>query len=234
SNYRAFFPRPAPGVPRCFGSVSACGDDYLLLSCERGESLLSPDRDSVRAAVDTLAGIQDLFWGDTSHSGDGITFEKSLASRTERGKYLGDEALEKCYARFLELYSRLPRTLCHDDLLPYNVLYDGERAVIVDWEYAGILPYPSSFARFIAHCREGEDELFRMRDADKEFAKAYYYERFVKEKGIDEREYRRDLDYFIFYEYCEWIMLMNKYPDSDKTRGEKYYKLAKELALRLE
>jgi len=233
SVYRAFFPRPTPGVPRCLGSVSACGDDYLLLSCERGEGLLRLDCGTVRAAINTLVGIQERFWCDVSHSADGITFEESFSSRAKRGKYLGDETLEKCYARFLELYPRLPRTLCHDDLLPYNVLYDGERAVIVDWEHAGILPYPTSFARLIAHCREGENELFRMTDEDKEFAKAYYYERFVKEKGIDEREYRRALDYFIFYEYCEWVMLGNKYPDADMQRYREYLSLARSLASRL-
>ncbi len=231
--YRAFFPRATSGVPRCFGSVFAAGNDYLLLSSERGDELLRLGRDAVRAAVDALADIQNVFWGDTLRSADGITFEKAYGSCVKRGKYLCDSELEKCYARYLELYRCVPRTLCHGDLLPFNVLYDGERAVIVDWEEAGILPYPVSFARFIAHCFEGENEFFYMTDADKEYAKWYYYERFAKEKGIDEREYRRTLEYFIFYEYCEWIMLGNKYEDSDKSRFKKYFALAKALAEKL-
>lgn len=231
--YRSFFPRAVSGVPRCFGSVSAFGCDYLLLSFLRGEGLLRLDRDSARAAIDALADIQNEFWGDTLHSDDGVTFEKAYGSCEDRGKYLYDSALEKCHARYLELYSTIPRTLCHGDMLPFNVLYDGERAYIVDWEQAGILPYPVSFARLIAHCFQGEDEFFYMTDADKEFAIGYYYERFVKEKGVDEREYRRTLEYFIFYEYCEWVMLGNKYEDSDKARFDKYFALAKALAEKL-
>ena len=63
---------------------------------------------------------------------------------------------ERAYEQYLQIYSDVPRTLCHDDLLPFNVLCAKERAVIIDWEYAGILPYPTSLARLIAHCEEDE------------------------------------------------------------------------------
>ena len=33
----------------------------------------------------------------------------------------------------------------------------------------------------------------------------------------------------VLYEYCEWIMLGNKYPDADMMRMKAYYKKAYEL-----
>ena len=135
--------------------------------------------------------------------------------------------MEQAYSGFLELYESLPRTLCHDDLLPFNVLVDGNKATIIDWEYAGILPYPTSLVRLIAHGREEEDAFFYMAEADKAFAIDYYYEHLVKSKGISYEDYRRTVDYFLLYEYCEWIMLGNKYPDEEIPRAREYLAIAK-------
>ncbi|MBQ6182760.1 MAG: phosphotransferase [Clostridia bacterium] len=231
--YREFFSQPVGGVPRFYGSANAGGDEYLLLSRERGEALLSVDKASAAAAVDALVSVQDRFWLDTSHAGRGTTYDESLRSRAGRGKYLADPLLERCYAEFLKIYGSLPRTLCHDDLLPFNVLYDGVRAVMVDWEHAGVLPYLTPLARFIAHCFEPGEEFFAMTESDKEFAKEYYYKKFVKEKGIDRAAFLRDLDYFVFYEYCEWVMLANKYPSSANDRNARYLDRARRLALKL-
>ena len=118
--------------------------------------------------------------------------------------------------------------MCHDDLLPFNVLVNGNKATIIDWEYAGILPYPTSLVRLIAHGREEEDAFFYMTEADKSFAIDYYYEHLVKSKGISYEDYRRSVDYFLLYEYCEWIMLGNKYADEDIPRAREYLAKAKD------
>ena len=75
----------------------------------------------------------------------------------------------------------------------------------IDWEYAGILPYPTSLARLIAHGEEDESAFFFMTQKDKDYAIDYYYEHLLKEKGIGYNAYRKTLDYFLLYEYCEWI-----------------------------
>ena len=41
-------------------------------------------------------------------------------------------------------------------------------------------------------------------------------------KGISYEDYRRTVDYFLLYEYCEWIMLGNKYPDEEIPRAREY------------
>ena len=142
-------------------------------------------------------------------------------------KYLNDAYLEHAYAEYLRLYSSVPRTLCHDDLLPFNVLCANGHATIIDWEYAAILPYPTSLARLIAHGEEDESAFFYMTQADKDYAIEYYFEHLLKENGTDYNDYRRTLDYFLLYEYCEWIMLGVKYNETGSERFQKYYAKAK-------
>jgi len=57
-------------------------------------------------------------------------------------------------------------TLCHNDMLPANVLDDGNRVWIVDWEYAGMGHPLFDLAGFSVNC--GYDETM-----DREFLAAY-------------------------------------------------------------
>ena len=224
--YSCFFEKSAMCAPRFYESVSVDGVDYILIEYVRGKDLSACDRNSLIKVLDALIYLQDAFWEDKIHQNDGFSFDKSLKGRIDRGIYLGDNLLERAYAEFLEEYKRVPRTLCHDDLLPFNILVSDDRACLIDWEYGGILPYPLSLARLIAHGEEKDDALFYMRENDKEFAIDYYYKNFVKSKGISYFEYRHSLDLFLLYEYCEWIMLGNKYDDSDNGMLEKYKRIA--------
>ena len=88
-----------------------------------------------------------------------------------KGSYMDD--LAEVYRAYLAEAARVPRTLCNDDLLPFNVLVNEERAVILDWEYGGILPYPCALARLLAFGEEGTDFFFQMTRADREFALRY-------------------------------------------------------------
>ncbi len=129
--------------------------------------------------------------------------------------------------------SSIPRTLCHDDLLPFNVLIAKGKAAIIDWEYAGILPYPTSLARLIAHGEEDGKAFFHMKQADKDYAIEYFFEHLLKDKGINYDDYLRTMDYFLLFEYCEWIMLGNKYNDTKSERFKAYLIKAKDLAKKL-
>lgn len=169
-----------------------------------------------------------MYWERRECQAVDLTFEASLPRQQNRGKYLNDADLEHAYAEYLRLYSSVPRTLCHDDLLPFNVLCANGHATIIDWEYAAILPYPTSLARLTAHGEEDESAFFYMTQADKDYAIEYYFEHLLKENGIDYNDYRRTLDYFLLYEYCEWIMLGVKYNETDSERFQKYYAKAKE------
>ena len=223
----AFFPGNTPEVPRVLKSCSAEGGDWFLMEYIPGEDLCRCTREALTAALDALIALQDRWWGDETRAEVGRSYEKSLVGRKTRGQYLGDPRLERAYGDSLALYATLPRTLCHDDLLPFNVRVSGGRAVLLDWEYGGILPYPTSLARLIAHGSGEEGAFFFMTEEDKAFAVDYYYERLVKGKGISREEYHRAVDLFLLYEYCEWIMLGNRYADADMERYGRYLELAK-------
>ena len=225
--YSSFFAEKVDGVPRYLCSTKNDGDEYFLMEYVEGVELLQCDRESIKKTLDSLIALQDKYWGAEDKSCVGYTFEKSLVGRKDRGNYLGDKSLEAYYSDFLEAYEILPRTLCHDDLLPFNVLVSDEKATIIDWEYAGMLPYLTSVARLLAHCEERADTFFYMSDEDKWFAVDYYYDNFVKQKGISYEEYRRHLDLFVFYEYCDWIMLGNKYDGANMERYNSYLEKAK-------
>lgn len=213
-NYRNWLSDPVPYAPKLFGEA----DGYLLLEYIPGNDLRHCDRKDLIAALDAMITMQEKFWTDPS---DVIPND-----RMNRRNYLLDDRLVAGYDAYLRGFATMPRTLCHDDLLPFNVMINGNRAVFIDWEVAGILPYPTSLARLIAHGEEAADAFFYMKSEDKNFAISYFYEHFVSKKGITIEEFDRDLHLCLFYEYCEWVYVGNKYKDTDSDRFQKYLSLS--------
>ena len=231
--YRCFFGEKRPYAPEFFGDCEYGGEKYFISEYCPGETLSRCTREKLIKALDALIAMQDEFWQREDLYDAAVTLEKALRAIADRGNWLGSPKLERVYADFVDIYKRQPRTLGHEDLLPFNLLIGEDRAVLIDWEYGGMLPYPGSLARLIAHGREDGSYLFFMTQADRAFAIDYYYDNLVKKHGISFEEYRRTLDYFIFYEYTEWIMLGNRYDARDDERFGYYMKLAEELAQKL-
>lgn len=228
--YRDILKDVPESVPRIYAEKTIEGKTYLLMEYVQGSDLRLCTREKLKKALDALISMQRTFWDDRNHAGCGCPFEASLDQRRNRGRYLKDPVLEAAYAGFLAQYESLPRTLCHDDLLPFNVLTAEDRAVLIDWECGGILPYPTSFVRLIAHGEEKEGAFFFMKQEDREYAIAYYYDRLLVDKGISRSAWQETLDYFLLYEYCEWVMVGNKYGTTDGAYFKKYLPMAKAQA----
>lgn len=217
-------------VPTLYQTVDADGKMYLLMEYIDGDNLCHCNRPKLTAALDALISLQQKTWDSRALAEYGYSYGKSLRDRRTRGKYLNDPLLEEVYEAFLAVYQTVPRALCHDDLLPFNVIASEHRAVLIDWEYGGILPYPTAFARLIAHGEDKENAFFYMTQADRHFAIDYYYDRLLKEKGISYTDWRNTLAYFLFYEYCEWVFVGNKYGDTDGEYYQKYLPMARQQA----
>lgn len=217
-------------IPKIYQTVTADEKTYLLMEYIEGEDLCQSDRKKLTLALDSLINMQKETWGMQEIDGLENSFEKSLSTRKNRGKYLGDPLLEEAYEKFLELYRSTPKALCHDDLLPFNIIVAEQNAYLIDWETCVMLPYPTPFARLIAHTQEDENALFYMTDADKAFAIDYYYENLLKEKGVLYQEWLHTLEYFLFYEYCEWVFVGNKYQATDGEYYKKYLPIARKQA----
>ncbi len=215
--YRCFFASKKPYAPALLGSAAYGDDTFLLLEYCPGENLRRCDRARLTLALDSLGAMQDEYWQREDLFDSACTLDRALEGIKRRGQYLGSSHLKAVYNQFIQIYLHTPRSLCHDDLLPINVLV-GEKAVLIDWEYGGILPYLSSLARLIAHGREDENAYFYLSQADRDYAIDYYYSICVKKHGISYEEYRQTLDFFLFYEACEWIMLGNRYEQREDER----------------
>lgn len=231
--YQSTFAKLKESVPVLYQAITIEEKIYLLLEYIEGEDLCKCNRIKLTHALDALISLQQKTWESQAVDQSEYSFEKSLVQRQNRGKYLNDSLLEEAYEKFLRVFQSVPKALCHDDLLPFNVISDNKKASLIDWECGGILPYPTSFARLIAHTEENEDGLFYMAKADKCYAIDYYYDNLLKEKGISYVDWRNTLEYFLFYEYCEWVFVGNKYNVTDGEYYKKYLPIAKEQAAKI-
>ena len=226
--YSVFLTGENPYAPQLFALAECEGKTYLLMEYIPGEDMRFCTREKLCKALDALIAMQKEWWEKPGYEDAAFSMDKARLGRIRRGQDLGNPELQKYYEGYLNRCEQLPKTLCHEDLLPFNVQIGEEKAVLIDWEYAGMQPYLSSFARLIAHGEAQEDAFFHMKERDRAFAIDYYYEHLVKEQGISYHTYREDLDYFLLYEYCEWIMLGIRYGDTTTERYCRYLALAKE------
>ena len=231
--YQSILSKIKEGVPTLYQTITINEKTYLLLEYIEGDDLCKCNRTKLKNTLDALISIQQKTWDIREINCFDYSFEKSQIQRQNRGKYLNDTLLEKAYEKFLNVYQSTPKTICHDDFLPFNVISNNEKAVLIDWECGGILPYPTSFARLIAHTEESENALFYMTKSDMCYAIDYYYENFLMEKGISYDDWIHTLDYFLFYEYCEWVYVGNKYNVTDGKYFKKYLPIAKQQAQKI-
>lgn len=197
---------------------------YILIEYIEGKNLMIANKEEMLRVIDSLIAIQNRYW----NSNIVLTknYESKLESVLNRRKYLFNQKLEKAYDRFVEVFKKINKTFCHDDLLPFNVILNDKKAYLIDLEYAGILPFPLSICRFLTHYKEEESYLFYLKEEDKEFGYRYYYDKFIKYKGISYAEYQYIVNCFIFYEFTEWVYVYNKYNSKKDDRFEYYYKNA--------
>ena len=231
--YQSILFKVKESVPTLYQIITIDEKTYLLMEYIEGDDLCKCNRAKLKNVLDALISLQQKTWKIQEIDQCEYSFEKSQVQRQNRGKYLNDTLLEEAYEKFLRVFQSVPRTLCHDDLLPFNVISNNEKAVLIDWECGGILPYPTSFVRLIAHTEENENALFYMSKSDKCYAIDYYYENLLKKNGISYIDWLDTLEYFLFYEYCEWVFVGNKYNATDGEYYKKYLPIAKRQAAKI-
>lgn len=228
--YEVFLPG-CDYAPKLYGAWQDQGETWLLMEYIQGERMSHCTREKLKRTLDALISGQKQYWQDTTLAEVGYRYGEVFQSRCRRLAYLGE--LSECYSAYLDEFAAVPRTLCSDDLLPFNVLVNGDRAVILDWADAGILPYPCGLARLLAFGMEEPDWIFQMTQADREFALDYYYENLIREKGISRNAYDRTMKLFFFKEYSEWICCAARSGDYGSLNYKKYAPMAEKLAREL-
>ena len=196
-------------LPTFYGATEYRGKPYLLLEFVEGHNLMQATRNDLGRVVDAMIRMQDMFWGSRQRIGE--PFSAALQSCLNRKVYLKETVLIDAFTRFEAMYRTLPRTLCHNDFLPFNVIVGTERTAFIDWEYGGILPYPVMLARLLAHTSEHGETPFFMTQQDRDFAIETYYDRLIRKKGISRADYLEAMNAFLFYESLEWVYVYRKY-----------------------
>lgn len=196
-------------LPTFYGATEYRGKPYLLLEFVEGHNLMHATRNDLGRVLDAMIRMQDRFWGSRQRIGE--PFSAALQSCLNRKAYLSETVLIDAFTRFEAMYRTLPRTLCHNDFLPFNVIVGTERTAFIDWEYGGILPYPAMLARFLAHTSEHGETPFFMTQQDRDFAIETYYDRLIHKKGISRADYLAAMNAFLFYESLEWVYVYRKY-----------------------
>ncbi|MBR3130324.1 MAG: phosphotransferase, partial [Clostridia bacterium] len=172
-------------------------------------NLMQATRNYLGRVLDAMIRMQDMFWGSRQRIGE--PFSAALQSCLNRKAYLSETVLIDAFTRFEAMYRTFPRTLCHNDFLPFNVIVGTERTAFIDWEYGGILPYPAMLARLLAHASEHGETPFFMTQQDRDFAIETYYDHLIREKGISRADYLAAMNAFLFYESLEWVYVYRKY-----------------------
>lgn len=214
-------------LPRFFGAAPYHNKTYILLEFVEGRSLMRCERGDLVRVLDAMIALQDVYWDTRKRVGRSVT--RTLPRLRQRRVYLPEPELRTVYDRFLALYPTLHRTLCHDDLLPFNLILGDGRTVFIDWEEAGVLPYPAMLSRLLAHGSEQGETPFYMTAADKAFAMDYY-ERFIAHRGIPRDEYAQAMALFRFFELTEWVYVYRKYRKKSDALYEYYLTQAQNAA----
>lgn len=226
--YETFFSQRCAFVPFVYGFREIGEESYMLMEYLNGETMSHCDREKLKRTLDSLIEMQDKFWENTKHEHVGYSFCRCLDNRKKRLPFMGD--LGMVYQEYLKSFETVPRTLCNDDMLPFNVIVNDTRAVFIDWEFGGILPYPCALARLLAFGEDAPDAMFYMSAEDQVFAVKYYFDNLVARKDISWETYIRTMKLFFFKEYSEWVYCANSSGDMDMPNYKKYYAKAKKLA----
>lgn len=212
-------------VPDFFGAA----DGYVLTGFVEGEDLKNATDEGVKAAAESLVLIMNAYpMGRDYETERYNTYLKRLEKRADRLEK--EPELKKAFRIFQKRQESIPLTLSNSDLLPINVIFDGRKATVIDWEFGGFMPYTLDIVRFFAHAHGSQP--FKMTDAQKRFFVDAVY------SGLDvkpEREvYDRDIMLGLFNEYIE--ILEWYFGDENVERGDtfrEYYALAKEYSERI-
>ena len=80
-------------------------------------------------------------WGENEDQVKG-RFIKYWQRVLRRAQFLADKpVLRKAYQIFLDRQLTAPCTLSNGDFLEFNAMFDGEKVVMIDWGFGGMMPY---------------------------------------------------------------------------------------------
>ena len=196
-------------APHLYGSLEKDGDNWICIEMIEGNDLRDMTDEIALSAAKTLSSIQEFFWTEelecTTEDEVKGRFIKYWQRVLRRAQFLADKpVLRKAYQIFLDRQLTAPCTLSNGDFLEFNAMFDGEKVVMIDWGFGGMMPYSLDIARFIAHATETRCTFpFYMNDSQKELFLNEVYAG-LKDK-ISYEQFRFDIKLALLNEYVEFV-----------------------------
>ncbi len=180
-------------VPKLEGWACVNKIKWILIEYIDGEDLRVFNKEMASGCADSLSRIFNMYWQENGFEENKLDnrFERYWTRINKRSECLINESkLSSAYRVFLDRQLVCPRTLCNGDFLQCNAIQSHDSIVLIDWAFAGIMPYSLDVARLISHCSEKFFPFpFYMTD---EYRKTFL-------KGVyDKLIYKPDYKQFIF------------------------------------
>lgn len=133
---------------------------WILIEYIAGTDLRVFSKDMAYGCADSLSRIFNMYWQEDCFEENKLDnrFERYWKRINKRAECLIDEPkLSSAYSVFLDRQLVCPRTLCNGDFLQCNAIESNNHIVLIDWAFAGIMPYSLDVARLISH---GSEKFF--------------------------------------------------------------------------
>jgi len=158
--YEKFLENKNLPVPKLEGWAYFNNVRWILIEYIAGTDLRMFNEDMAYGCADSLSRIFNMYWQENDFKDNELDnrFERYWTRINKRSKCLiNEQKLFSAYDVFLDRQLVCPRTLCNGDFLQCNAIESNEGIVLIDWAFAGIMPYSLDIARLISH---GSEKFF--------------------------------------------------------------------------
>ncbi|MDE7264596.1 MAG: aminoglycoside phosphotransferase family protein [Anaeroplasmataceae bacterium] len=227
SIYQNFLNSNTFKTPIFYGSIEREGSLWILLEYIKGSDLRNFTNEMAYACADSITSIMNAYWQADEKEFQSKKcdnrFERYLKRIEKRSLCLAEEPdLAKAYQMFLERQKTCPRTLCNGDFLQYNAIFCEPYVYVIDWAFAGIMPYSLDIARLIAHGTEERTTFpFYMTDEHRKIYIKEVYKGLIQKP--DWEQYLKDIQLSLLNEYIEFIEYELNHPLEERDKVFNYY-----------
>ncbi|MGY3751070.1 aminoglycoside phosphotransferase family protein [Vagococcus acidifermentans] len=141
------------------------GNWWMTTDYVAGDNLSILNPAAAELLGEALAELVSYFWSNpqplkniSPSIDDQIAAKERFLCKIEK-----NTVMHEAYLTYIQRFVDSPKSLCHDDLLPINVLYDNKHnnVKIIDWEHGRLSSYISDTARFATFYNKDRDKFKR-------------------------------------------------------------------------
>lgn len=214
-------------VPRYYGNVESNNKKWILIEYIEGTDLRDFTKEMAYACASSITKIMNEYWQekaiDFRLNKLDDRFERYWNRINKRAKCLVEEPiLKEAYQIFLERQLSCPRTLCNGDFLQFNGIFNNSNVTLIDWAFAGIMPYSLDIARLIAHGTEDKRTFpFYMTEEYRDIYTQEVYRKLLHKPN--QEQYQWDIKLSLINEYIEFIESELTDISLERDKGFEYY-----------